>query len=100
MKKTALYVLLTVCFCLSLCGCGAMDTGRDNTVVEAPFLPEITSDPMPDKDWIDMPDADDGVVNDNDGDIEPEDSGTQAQPRTTEEPISAASPSPEPSSRP
>ena len=100
MKRTLLCALLTVCVCLSLCGCGAMDNRIDNPVIETPLLPTVTPDLLPTPDVIETPDVNNGIVRDEDGEIEDGDTGS-TKPEATQKPQDTQeSPSPEPNSIP
>ena len=61
MKRSLICVLLVGCFCLGLCGCGAMDR-TDNPVLETPLIPQATAELLPVPDVMETPDMEDGFV--------------------------------------
>ncbi len=96
MYRTMICVLLAGCLCFGLCGCGAMDQPMDDPVVETPLLPKTTADLHPMPDVIETPDVDDGIVRDEDGKIEPHDTGTPAPNASPAPSAKPERPSPEP----
>ena len=101
MRKTLICMLLVACVCLSLCGCGGMSTGRDNTAVQTPLIPHNSPDLLPEILPMETPNAEDGIVNDQDGEIDENDTGADRNTgvETPREGI-LVSPSPNPTSEP
>lgn len=101
MKKTMICMLLAACVCLSLCGCGGMSTGRDNAVVETPLIPNNSPNLNPEILPMETPNAEDGIVNDQDGIIDEGDNGAEHNTGVeTPREGTQSSPSPEPTSAP
>ena len=76
MKKWIACVLAVTALCVLLCGCGAGMDGN-SAVVETPLMPaapSMTMSPMP------TPNAEDGIVDDEDGFIDGREEPRQAQP--------------------
>ena len=99
MKRSLICVLLVGCFCLGLCGCGAMDR-TDNPVLETPLIPQATAELLPVPDVMETPDMEDGFVQDGDGVIEDRDTGRELLKPTPIPNETQESPSPEPNSIP
>lgn len=81
MKKTTVYILLTVILAMSLCACAndsmENDAGLlpDAVPTESPIISTMPGT-VPNTVPNDIPTADEGIVKDRDGIIEEEDSGT------------------------
>ena len=97
MKRSFSYVMIAAMLCLTLCGCGNQNSGRDDMVFGTPLIPETSPVVSP----MVTPDTEDGIVEDEDGLIEDSDTGRD---RKTEDNKSAdktaVSPSPKVTNEP
>ena len=100
MKRTVFCFLFAAIFCLSLCGCGAMDTGRDNAVTETPPVSQTTPEVLPETEPVVTPNVEDGIVKDRDGKIDEQDTGLAEPSEGTEGIKTPSSPGPAAGSKP
>lgn len=75
MKRAVLFVLIAAVVCIPLCGCADRDTGLDDYAAATPMVPESSPEASPLITPVPTPDIDDGIVQDQDGLIEDEDTG-------------------------
>ena len=97
MKRSIAHVFISAMLCLALCGCANRNLGKDDAVVGTPLIPEMSPIISP----LITPDPEDGMVKDEDGRIEEDDTGLDKQKdkdRTQNKP--AVSPSPEVTAKP